>query len=434
MKIESGCLIYTAGNRKKVCSFQGDLDDEEVEIHYTTSQVEGGQRIGLKIVPKKAIKINRLYLDTDLHLSQEDTIFLNGYQSWTESREFNPGEGIPRLNRIARLMLERYGDYGFYRPRGRVLQSWTYTYIRNRNGIDFAGSLSESFVRAVEVMYAVKGRVILSGMGKSGHIAAKITATLASTGTPAQFVHPAEASHGDLGMITPDDVVIVLSNSGETSELSDIIHHTRRFQIPLIGVASRPESTLLKAADIALVLPNAPEACAIGMAPTTSTTMTLALGDALAVAIMEKRGFQRTDFKTFHPGGKLGAQLLPVSALMHSGAALPLVSEQTPMSEALLEITAKSFGVVGITDTNGKLAGIITDGDLRRHMADGLLGQAAGTIMTTRPRTIDADALLSEALRRMTADSPKVTAIFAMRGIAPVGIVHLHDCLRAGVA
>ncbi|MCR6659322.1 MAG: KpsF/GutQ family sugar-phosphate isomerase [Asticcacaulis sp.] len=296
----------------------------------------------------------------------------------------------------------------------------------------FAGSLSESFVRAVEVMYAVKGRVILSGMGKSGHIAAKITATLASTGTPAQFVHPAEASHGDLGMITPDDVVVVLSNSGETSELSDIIHHTRRFQIPLIGVASRPESTLLKAADIALVLPNAPEACAIGMAPTTSTTMTLALGDALAVAIMEKRGFQPTDFKTFHPGGKLGAQLLPVSGLMHTGDALPLVTEQTPMGEALLVMTAKSFGVVGITDTNGKLTGIITDGDLRRNLS-GLMDKTAKQVMHAGPRTIRPDALAAEALGIM--NDKKITCLFAVDDHnKPVGLIHIHDCLRAGVA
>jgi arabinose-5-phosphate isomerase len=296
----------------------------------------------------------------------------------------------------------------------------------------FAGSLSESFVRAVEVMYAVKGRVILSGMGKSGHIAAKITATLASTGTPAQFVHPAEASHGDLGMITPDDVVVVLSNSGETSELSDIIHHTRRFQIPLIGVASRPDSTLLKAADIALVLPNAPEACAIGMAPTTSTTMTLALGDALAVAIMEKRGFQPTDFKTFHPGGKLGAQLLPVSALMHSGAALPLVAEQTPMGDALLEMTARSFGVVGIIDANGKLTGIITDGDLRRNMS-GLMDKTAKQVMHSGPRTIRPDALAAEALGIM--NDKKITCLFAVDDHSkPVGLIHIHDCLRAGVA
>ena len=296
----------------------------------------------------------------------------------------------------------------------------------------FAGSLSEAFVQAVETLYAAKGRVIISGMGKSGHIGAKITATLASTGTPAQFVHPAEASHGDLGMITADDVVVVLSNSGETSELSDIIAHTRRFGIPLIGVASRPDSTLLKAADIALVLPAAPEACAIGMAPTTSTTMTLALGDALAVAIMEKRGFKPTDFKTFHPGGKLGAQLLRVDQLMHEGDALPLIGELTPMSDALLEMTAKSFGVVGVTDANGKLAGIITDGDLRRNMT-GLMDKTDKQVMHVGPRTIRPEALAAEALGIM--NDKKITCLFAVdESNAPVGLIHIHDCLRAGVA
>ena len=296
----------------------------------------------------------------------------------------------------------------------------------------FAGSLDESFVRAVEIMYAVRGRIIMSGMGKSGHIAAKITATLASTGTPAQFVHPAEASHGDLGMITADDVCVVLSNPGETSELSDITAHPRRFGIPLIGVASRPDSTLLKAADVALVLPNAPEACAIGMAPTTSTTMTLALGDALAVAIMEKRGFQPTDFRTFHPGGKLGAQLLIVSQLMHSGDALPLCAEDTPMSDALLVMTAKSFGVVGVTAPDGTLAGIITDGDLRRNMV-GLMDKTAGQVAYRSPKTIRPDALAAEALGIMNDKS--ITCLFAVdEARKPVGLIHIHDCLRAGVA
>ena len=297
--------------------------------------------------------------------------------------------------------------------------------------LSFAGQLSQSFVDAVEAIHAVKGRVIMSGMGKSGHIAKKIAATLASTGTPAYFVHPAEASHGDLGMITKDDVCIVLSNSGETSELSDIIAHTRRFGIVLIGVASRPDSTLLKAADIALVLPNAPEACAIGMAPTTSTTMTLALGDALAVAVMEKRGFQPTDFKTFHPGGKLGAQLLAVSALMHSGDALPLTGEGTAMSDTLLVMTAKSFGVVGITDAADKLAGIITDGDLRRNMV-GLMEKTAGDVMHKGPKTIRPEALAAEALGIM--NERKITCLFVVDGDnTPVGLIHIHDCLRAGV-
>ncbi|MDV6331268.1 KpsF/GutQ family sugar-phosphate isomerase [Asticcacaulis sp. 201] len=296
----------------------------------------------------------------------------------------------------------------------------------------FAASLSDSFVKAVDTMYAAKGRVIMSGMGKSGHVAAKIAATLASTGTPSQFVHPAEASHGDLGMITPDDVVVMLSNSGETSELSDIIAHTRRFSIPLIGVASRPQSTLLQSADIALVLPPAPEACAIGMAPTTSTTMTLALGDALAVAIMEKRGFKPTDFRVFHPGGKLGAQLLRVEALMHSGEALPLTGAQAPMGDTLLVMTAKSFGVVGITDAEGHLAGIITDGDLRRNMV-GLMDKTAANVMHASPLTIRPDALAAEALGIM--NERKITCLFVVdEAHTPVGLIHIHDCLRAGVA
>lgn len=295
----------------------------------------------------------------------------------------------------------------------------------------FAGSLTPDFARAVETLHACQGRVIMSGMGKSGHIARKIAATLASTGTPAYFVHPAEASHGDLGMITAADVCVVLSNSGETSELSDIIAHTRRFAIPLIGVASRPDSTLLKAADIALVLPDAPEACTIGMAPTTSTTMTLALGDALAVAVMERRGFKPVDFKVYHPGGKLGAQLLPVSALMHSGEALPLIDEATSMSDALLVMTAKSFGVVGVIDVDGGLVGIITDGDLRRHMA-GLMTMTAADVMSRHPRTIRPEALAAEALGQM--NERKITCLFVTDADKPVGLIHIHDCLRAGVA
>lgn len=295
----------------------------------------------------------------------------------------------------------------------------------------FAEALNDGFVAAVDLMFAARGRVIMSGMGKSGHVAKKIAATLASTGTPAYFVHPAEASHGDLGMITPDDVCVVLSNSGETSELSDIIAHTRRFGIPLIGVASKPQSTLLKAADVALVLPDAPEACAIGMAPTTSTTMTLALGDALAVAIMEKRGFRPTDFRTFHPGGKLGAQLLTVSQLMHTGDALPLTPASTPMSEALLIMTAKSFGVVGITDADTRLSGIITDGDLRRNLI-GLMEKSASDVAYPSPRTIRPEALAVEALGVMNQKAISCLFVVDETGI-PVGLIHIHDCLRAGV-
>ncbi|MFC5738947.1 KpsF/GutQ family sugar-phosphate isomerase [Sinirhodobacter huangdaonensis] len=291
-----------------------------------------------------------------------------------------------------------------------------------------AAGLDESFARAVETILKAKGRVIVSGMGKSGHIARKIAATFASTGTPAQFVHPAEASHGDLGMVTRDDVALMLSNSGETPELADMIAHTRRFSIPLIGVASRPDSTLLRQSDVALVLPQAPEACGSGVVPTTSTTMTLALGDAIAVALMEHRRFTPEMFRTFHPGGKLGAKLSKVSDLMHTD--MPLVSETTPMSEALLEISRKGFGVVGVTDARGDLVGIITDGDLRRHMA-GLLEHNAAEVMTRNPRTITPGVLAEAAVAVM--NECKITCLFAVDGRRPVGILHIHDCLRAGV-
>ncbi|MBW6506471.1 MAG: KpsF/GutQ family sugar-phosphate isomerase [Rhodobacteraceae bacterium] len=295
-----------------------------------------------------------------------------------------------------------------------------------------AGSLGDSFAQAVETILRAQGRVVVSGMGKSGHIARKIAATFASTGTPAQFVHPAEASHGDLGMVTAQDVVLVLSNSGETPELSDIVAHSRRFSIPLIGVAGRAGSTLLRQADVAILLPAAPEACGTGVVPTTSTTMTLALGDALAVALMEHRAFTPEHFATFHPGGKLGARLATVARLMH--AAPPLVAETAPMAEALLVMTQKGFGVVGVTDAAGQLAGIITDGDLRRHM-EGLLAQTAGDVMTRAPQTIGPDALAATAVAVMNAR--KITCLFVLdpvAGGAPLGILHIHDCLRAGVA
>ncbi|AOZ68129.1 D-arabinose 5-phosphate [Rhodobacter xanthinilyticus] len=290
-------------------------------------------------------------------------------------------------------------------------------------------TLDAGFGAAVELILGAKGRVIVSGMGKSGHIGRKIAATLASTGTPAQFVHPAEASHGDLGMVTAADVALVLSNSGETPELADLIAHTRRFAIPLIGVASRPESTLLRQADVALVLPRAPEACGSGIVPTTSTTMTLALGDALAIALMEHRKFTPEHFRAFHPGGKLGARLAKVGDLMH--AELPLVPETAPMSEALLEISRKGFGVVGVTDATGALTGIITDGDLRRHM-DGLLTHTAAEVMTRAPRTIGPGALAEAAVALM--NDRKITCLFVLDGARPVGILHIHDLLRAGVA
>jgi arabinose-5-phosphate isomerase len=294
-----------------------------------------------------------------------------------------------------------------------------------------ADALDENFARAVDLILASKGRVIVSGMGKSGHIARKIAATFASTGTPAQFVHPAEASHGDLGMVMRGDVLLVLSNSGETTELADIVAHSRRFDIPLIGVAGREGSTLLRQSDVALLLPAAPEACDQGIVPTTSTTMTLALGDALAIALMEHRQFTPDHFRIFHPGGKLGAKLLTVRDLMHTE--LPLVMRVTPMSDTLLTISQMGFGVVGVVDADGYLGGIVTDGDLRRHM-DGLLGLTAGEVMTERPRTIGPDALAEKALAVM--NDRKITCLFVTdpAGRTPIGILHIHDLLRAGVA
>lgn len=296
-------------------------------------------------------------------------------------------------------------------------------------GLDaLAQGLDHSFERAVELILAARGRVIVSGMGKSGHVGRKIAATFASTGTPAQFVHPGEASHGDLGMVTENDVALVLSNSGETPELADLIAHTRRFKIPLIGVASRAESTLLRQADVALVLPAAPEACGSGIVPTTSTTMTLALGDALAVALMEHRKFTPEHFRTFHPGGKLGAKLSRVGDLMHRD--MPLVAENAPMSEALLVISQKGFGVTGVTDDQGRLTGIVTDGDLRRHM-QGLLEHSAAEVMTRNPRSISAEALAEQALAEMQAR--KITSLFVLEDARPVGLLHIHDFLRSGM-
>ncbi|MEL6646363.1 MAG: KpsF/GutQ family sugar-phosphate isomerase, partial [Pseudomonadota bacterium] len=280
---------------------------------------------------------------------------------------------------------------------------------------------------------AVEGRVIVSGVGKSGHIAAKIAATMASTGTPAQYVHAGEASHGDMGMLTPADAAILISNSGETRELADIVGHTRRFSIPMVAITGKPESSLARQADHLLILPDAPEACAIGMAPTTSTTCTLVLGDALAVAMMRLRGFDKDSYLAFHPGGTLGAQLLRVSAVMHTGAELPLVHETTPMGDTLLEMTAKGFGVAAIVE-NGRLTGVITDGDLRRNMSD-LMTRTAGEIATRDPRTISPDSLLSEALGVMNMNEPKVSTLFAVDGDGLLcGLINIHDALRAGVA
>ena len=297
-----------------------------------------------------------------------------------------------------------------------------------------ADSLDDSFAKAVDLMLGATGRVIICGMGKSGHVARKIAATLASTGTPAHFVHPAEASHGDLGMMAQGDVALILSNSGETPELADVIAYTRRFSIPMIGVASRPDSTLIKQSDVALILPKAEEACDTGVVPTTSTTMTLALGDALAIALMEHRHFTPENFRDFHPGGKLGARLSKVADLMHSGTELPLIAMEAPMSDVLIAISQMGFGVVGVTAPNGDLEGIITDGDLRRHMK-GLLDMTAAEVMTANPKTIAPDALAETAVANM--NDRKITCLFVTKagnGGPPLGILHIHDCLRAGVA
>ncbi|MGE5476511.1 MAG: KpsF/GutQ family sugar-phosphate isomerase [Bacteroidales bacterium] len=299
-----------------------------------------------------------------------------------------------------------------------------------------AASLDAPFVAAVEALASATGRVVVSGMGKSGHVARKIAATMASTGTPAFFVHPGEASHGDLGMIMPGDAVVALSNSGETPELGDIIAYARRFEIPLIGITSRERSALAQAADVALILPPVAEACPMGLAPTTSTTLMLALGDALAVALLERKNFTPADFRVFHPGGKLGQRLLKAADVMHDGDAVPLVAPDTSMSEVLLVMTAKRLGCAGVVE-DGRLAGIITDGDLRRHMQgdnglENLLAQNAADVMTRGPKTVPPTMLAAEALRIM--NSKAITTLFVVDDGRPVGVLHVHDLLRSGVA
>jgi arabinose-5-phosphate isomerase len=298
-----------------------------------------------------------------------------------------------------------------------------------------ADLLDDGFARAVDRLaaHADRGRAVLCGVGKSGHVARKIAATLASTGTPAQFVHPTEASHGDLGMITTDDTVIALSHSGETKEMADVVAYCRRFGIPLIAVTAQPDSMLGRAADIVLRLPDSPEACGVTQAPTTSTTLQMALGDALAVALLERRGFTASDFVAFHPGGTLGAALIKVAELMHRGDECPLVGPGALMSEAIRMMDAKGFGCVGVVDGEGRLVGIVTDGDLRRQISDGLLGRPAVDVMTRGPRTIAPEALAGEALRAMTARSPRVTVLFVVADDQPVGLIHMHDLLRAGL-
>ncbi|MGF1609059.1 MAG: SIS domain-containing protein [Kiloniellales bacterium] len=295
-------------------------------------------------------------------------------------------------------------------------------------------ALDGGFVEAIDRLAAVRGRVIVSGMGKSGHVARKIAATLASTGTPAHFVHPGEASHGDLGMITNMDAVIALSNSGDTVELGDLIVHTRRHAIPLIAITAQARSQLAEQADVALILPQAEEACPMGLAPTTSTTMMLGLGDALAIALLERKGFSASQFHLLHPGGSLGQKLKRVAEVMHGPKELPLCRPDTPMSEAILVMTAKTWGCVGVTDEHGRLLGIITDGDLRRHMKRELLDRTAGEVMTRKPLTIHGAALVAEALGVM--NNHKIHCLFVVdetaAGTQPIGIVRIHDCLHAG--
>lgn len=293
------------------------------------------------------------------------------------------------------------------------------------------GAMSEPFARAVDTLKNARGRVIVTGIGKSGHVGQKLAATFASTGTPAFFVHPSEASHGDLGMITREDVVLALSWSGETVELKNILTFSRRFAVPLIAITSRRDSALGRAADVLLELPRIKEACPHGLAPTTSTTIQLALGDALAIALLEAKGFTAEKFRDFHPGGSLGAQLKFVSDVMHPAASLPLADEATAMSDAILVMTQRSFGCLGVVDAKGRLVGIITDGDLRRHMGRDLMSERVGDIMTRKPKTIRPGAMASAALEML--NSARITALFVVERGKPVGIVHVHDLLRTGV-
>ncbi len=307
----------------------------------------------------------------------------------------------------------------------RVLKAEAEALLRLADGLD------GPFTRTAELVFALKGRLVCTGVGKSGHVARKIAATLASTGTPALFVHAAEASHGDLGMISADDAVLALSKSGEAKELADVVAYAKRFSIPLIAMTARTDSALGRAADLLLLLPDEPEAADAVDAPTTSTTLQMALGDALAVALLERRGFSHSDFKLYHPGGKLGAALRTVGDLMHGGAELPLVSEDASMAETLLTMTEKRFGCAGVVDADGRLLGVITDGDLRRHMA-GLMDHAAAQIMTAAPHTVAPAALAAEALREM--NDSRITVLFVVHEGRPVGILHVHDLLRTGVA
>ncbi|MDP3491949.1 MAG: KpsF/GutQ family sugar-phosphate isomerase [Hyphomonadaceae bacterium] len=293
-------------------------------------------------------------------------------------------------------------------------------------------SLGAPFVKAVETILAAKGRVICTGIGKSGHVARKIAATMASTGTQAYFVHATEASHGDLGMIAQDDVVLALSKSGETKELADMIGYAKRYSIPLIGMTAKADSTLGRASDILLQVPDAAEACAETNAPTTSTTLMIAMGDALAVALLESKGFKADHFKVFHPGGKLGAMLRTAADLMHKSGELPLVAAGTPFIDAVKSMSGKGFGVLGVTSSDGKLAGIVTDGDLRRYLTSGKTAAVIDDVMNRTPLTAAPDQLAADVLRTM--NERKITQIFVVESGKPAGIIHMHDLLKSGLA
>lgn len=295
-------------------------------------------------------------------------------------------------------------------------------------------ALDDNLSKALDLMQNCKGRVIVTGMGKSGHVAQKIAATLASTGTPSFFIHPSEASHGDLGMVTLEDVVIAISNGGESKELSDILLYCKRFGIPLIAITKNPKSSLGQNSDLILKLPDNGEACPLGLAPTSSTTATMVMGDLLAINLMERKGFSETDYKQRHPGGKLGAILRKVSDLMHADEEMPLVREDSLMQEALIEMTAKMLGCVGIIDKDGNLIGMITDGDLRRWMSPTLMTEKVTTVMTKNPKTIRPNALATEAVKTMNTTGKGITNLFVVEGSKPIGLIHIHDCLRAGVA
>ena len=299
---------------------------------------------------------------------------------------------------------------------------------------EMSGTLDENLTKALDLMQNCKGRIIVTGMGKSGHIGRKIAATLASTGTPSFFIHPGEASHGDLGMLTENDVVIAISNGGESKELSDILTYCKRYGIPLIAITKNPQSSLGKNSDLVLKLPNHAEACPLGLAPTSSTTATLVMGDILAIDLMERKGFSELDYKQRHPGGKLGAILRKVSDVMHTGDEMPLIHEDAIMQDALLTMSSKMLGCVGIIDKDGNLTGIITDGDLRRWMSPNLISEKVSKVMTKNPKTIAPDVLAVEAVNVMNNTGRGITNLFVVEGKKPIGIIHIHDCLRIGAA